>query len=198
VGTIRSGALARQLRFLAPTDVLEEPITNSPLVIAETVAEQFLQPTEAGIPTLVSVVVSVVNFAPNETVDITAEPLNIDPSDGLQPWESTVPITLTTDSTGSGEVVVQLWTVSYLLQSVGRISGPPILVQTFTPAGQALDQFEVARCQAVTTTPSILVAPQPFVAPQTPVPGGQAASSGTTPAGSSNRPIPASSPTPHQ
>ena len=198
VGTIRSGWLARQLRFIAPADAREEPIETQRVLIAETLAEQFLQPTQEGLPTLVSVVVSVLNFAPNETVTVTADPLAKDPSNGIQPWESTVSFTISTDSTGGGETTVQLWTVGYLFLTQGNISGPPVLVQDFTPAGEQLSQVETARCQALTTRPGILTAPQPFVAPQTPVPGGQAASGGATPSGTTTRQTPASSPTPHQ
>jgi len=177
VATVRSGALARLLHLIPPGAAQEEPAQEGPVLVSEVQPEQFV-PATSDTPSLVTVTISLLNFQPNEIVDFTATPLSQPTNATPKPWEQTIgPIPIQVDARGQATRDVQLWTVSYTLQAIGRNSGANLAVVKNISA-LALDQFPVALCQALSSAPNVLIAPTPFVTPAvtpttpaTPLPG---------------------------
>jgi hypothetical protein len=163
IAPVRTGALARLLQLIPPSAALEEPSSGDPIVIVEVQPEQFVvADPENEDPVLVDVTLSALNFQPGEVVSLVAIP-RFKPTDRAPlPWE--VDLTFTAVANSLGEAIVpdgQLWSVEYFVEAEGLTSGRAVRVRADIQA-LSLDEFPVAVCQALVSTPSILVVPTPF------------------------------------
>jgi hypothetical protein len=171
VATVRSGALARLLQLVPVGSTLEEP-RSGPTVLVEVEPEQVVQDT-SGLtdPLLVNVRVSAVNYQPGEVIDFLAVPRNKPTDRAPLPWEQDISFSAVANSLGEITVRRQLWTVEYFVYATGQSSGSNAL-HKINIQQSALDEFPVAVCQSLTSKPSILIAPTPFVPPSEPQPAG--------------------------
>ncbi len=171
VATVRAGALARLFQLIPPGAALEEP-QDGPTVVVEVEPEQYAVDPEvdgAEEPILVFVRVSAINYNPNEVVNFVAEPREKPEDRAPLPWERDIIFSGVTNDAGEVTVRLQLWTVAYFVYGVGATSGAAD-VERAEIEQSALDEFPVAMCQALTSTPNILSVPTPYVTQPTPGP----------------------------